>query len=175
MKKIYFYCLLIIIGFYSQDALAAPHKLTSKAGKFSVESPVFLKQTTQVQPTAVGNIDIHIFTGEKADGTAYMVMYNDYPAEMISGMDPKETLNGARDGALGRTKGQLVNEKDLTLDGYPGKDLLVKVTKGSAEGLLKQRMFLVKNRLYQVMTVGPKQSFDTKEVDTFLNSFKLIK
>jgi hypothetical protein len=76
---------------------------TSDAGGFSVEMPGTPNEQSQTQPTAVGNIEIHMFMLQQGEEELYMVGYNDMPAELIEGLsedDIKGMLQGGKQGAL---------------------------------------------------------------------------
>ncbi len=64
-------------------------------------------------------------------------------------------------------------EKPIELAGkYPGREITIE-KKG--EIVAKMRIYLVNNRLYQVMVLGPGAAFSTKDVGIFLDSFRLNK
>ncbi|MBF0105900.1 MAG: hypothetical protein HQM16_11295 [Deltaproteobacteria bacterium] len=168
--------LLIVLGlFYINNAYAEVTKFESKEGGFVVMAPAVLTASSQVEPTAVGDLKMNMFTGEKPDGTAYVVMYIDYPPEMIKLTDPQVMLDGAKTGALENTGGKLISEKVVSLDGHPGRIVAVAVNKGTEEGVIKTHLYLVNNRLYQIMAAGLKKNIETKEVEDYLSSFKLVK
>jgi len=102
------------------------------------------------------------------------VGYSDYPEEMVKESDPEKILDGSRDGAVRNANGKLVLENKISLDGNPGRELVIDAKgKGGQDATMKARVFLVKNRLYQVMVVAPKGQVSGAEIDDFLKSFKL--
>jgi len=100
---------------------------------------------------------------------AYMSSFSDLPLERTTA-GPDQILSDARDGALKSSKGTLVSEKKITLDGFPGRELQISTPNGMTSFV---RVYLVKSRLYQSMGVMPKDKIDGKQVRTFLESFRL--
>lgn len=141
-----------------------PVPFTSREGGFSVLMPGTPMYKTRVLDTNVGQIIAHYFMLESQDGT-YMVMYNDFPMQPS---DSHAMLSAVRNGnAQG---GKLIAERDISVDGYPGK--LVQVEKG--EYTVINAIFLVDQRLYQVMFSRPKTEALPAEAAEFFRSFKLI-
>lgn len=130
------------------------------------------KRQTQTQNSPVGPIVVNSFVVERTqEGVAYMVAYSDFPDNLVERVKVKELLDGARDGALRATQSQLVSQRDITLNGHPGRELeFVK-----SEQITKNRMYVVNDRLYQVMVLTTKEQekFLTRSIAGFLNSFRL--
>lgn len=146
--------------------------LTSKAGRFTMMMPGEAKEQTQDVPTPVGKITMTMYILE-VGGTAYFATFNDYPAELIQKSEAETLLNGARDGAVGNVKGKLTSEKKITIDTHPGRDISFEALGG--QFVARSRIYLVKERLYQVMVLAPKDNGLPKDIDKFLDSFKLTK
>jgi hypothetical protein len=144
----------------------------SQAGRFSVRLPGTPKEDKQAIDTAVGKIDMFLFVYEVSNDVAYLIMYNDYPEDVVAKADKTTMLDGARDGAVENVKGKLRSEKNVSISGSPGREIVVD-TSDAPLSTIKSRMYLVKNRLYQVMAVVPKGKETSKDVDKFLDSFKL--
>jgi len=146
----------------------------SEAGNFSVQTPYTLKESSESLDTQVGEIEIHSFLGEQGNESV-SIGYTDYPAELVQVSDPERILDGSRDGAVANVKGELVSETRISLDGYPGRELTISViADNKQEIVLRGRVFLVENRLYQIMAVAPKGKENAKNIDAFLQSFALL-
>ncbi|MBI5564917.1 MAG: hypothetical protein HY870_08485 [Chloroflexi bacterium] len=150
-----------------------PKEFTSTAGGFSIMTPFTLKESTQSADTAIGQIDFHMFLAESGN-VAYMVGYSDYPAEIVQQSNPEQMLDGGRDCAAANLKGQVISEDKLTLDTHPGREFTINATANNLAVTVQARMYLVENRLYQIMLVTPKSEFNRTEADSFLKSFKLL-
>ncbi|MBP7688077.1 MAG: hypothetical protein KA765_09220 [Thermoflexales bacterium] len=155
-------------------AVSQPQAFTSKSGGFSVMTPATLKESTQSADTAIGQIDMHTFLAEVGN-RAYIVVYADYPAEIMQQSDPEQILDGGRDGAADNLKGQILSENTLTLDNHPGREFVINATaQDNLEMTVQARLYLVKNRLYQIMLAAPQSEFKSSDADAFLKSFKLL-
>jgi hypothetical protein len=176
MKKIVVTVVLLTVFLLSACASSGSQAFTSEEGAFSINSPMAMEETTQSIDTELGAIEVHFFMAEEID-RAYMVGYSDYPQEFVDQNDPQMMLDGARDGATGNINGNLVSEIRILLDDqYPGREIVVTaMLDEDQEGTLKAHMFLVGNRLYQVMVVAPSGELSMQEMDDFINSFKLLK
>lgn len=146
----------------------------SDEGEFAVLMPRKPKVQRQKVPTAVGQIEVVIYMHD-AGSKAYMVAFSDYPESLIQQKDPERMLSDGVKGAMRNIRGSKNYEKDITLGGYKGKEITFTVPSSSklrSGGKGKARMFLVKNRLYQVLALGLK-SISEVEFDKFLDSFEL--
>ena len=177
MKKRLVFLALILAIILSVGACTsnAKQEFTSETGKFSVTVPTEPKEETESVDTRLGKIDIHMFTTEDGN-TAYMIGYSDYPEDIIKQNDPQKLLDGGRDGAVSNVNGKLDSELKIDLDGNPGRALVISAKAGNdQDATIKARIYLVGNRLYQVMMVAPKGEVSSSEMDEFLKSFKLLK
>jgi len=139
---------------------------TSQEGNFSALFPGEPKEKTQNELV----FKVHSFAFEKRN-TAYLVLYVDYP-EKLHVSPTEQTFDGARNGALGKD-GKLLQEKSITIEGFPGREIQVNKNKG--EAFIVDRYFLAANRMYQIMAVVPKQDQSSTNISYFLNSFSLLK
>jgi hypothetical protein len=165
-------CTLLLIAACNGSAPQL-QEFSSESGGFVVSTPNALEENVESVDTAVGAIDIHTFTATH-DRTVYVVAYSDYPAEIISQSDPQQVLNGSRDGAVQNVGGTLVSETAIDLEGNPGKALVINTTSDAGNmATVNAHLYLVENRLYQILVVVPQGAEKSAEVDTFLNSFSL--
>jgi hypothetical protein len=144
-------------------------EFTSTDGNFAVLMPGSPTYEKKSQPTAMGPIDMHMFTIETRQN-AYIVMYSDYP-EMILKAPADKVLDGGRDGAVANTKGKLVSDQSLSLDGFPGREFVIEIP---GKGLMKLRAYLVRQRLFQVMAVGTEEKIEHEDTARYLTSFRLL-
>ena len=174
MRKSVIPSILLLLAFCLAGCSPAPKEFKSEAGGFSVMSPVALMESSQELETEAGKLDLHLFAGQ-LDDVGYFVSYTDYAPEIVQKGDPEKMLDGSRDGAVSNVHGKLVSETRITLAGHPGRELLIDAKPGDAPpGTIKERIFMVKNRLYQVVVVAPKRRDIATEADGFLQSFKLL-
>lgn len=158
------------------DGLFAGDKETSSAeGRFRVAAPVALEETIESVAMPDGSsLALHNFIGEQ-NNRAYFVAYNDYPAEIIEQNDPQTLLDGTRNGSVQSMNGTLISESQITLNGYPGRELIAEAPLEDGNILaVKARIFIVENRLYQLFVAAPQAEISSADVDAFLNSFELL-
>ena len=152
-----------------------PRELVSAAGRFSVMAPMTLdgKGATAGDP---GRPDRPpYFLGPLGD-TGYFVSYWDYPPGLVQPDKLEKMLDASRDGSVANVGGKLVREEKITLMGNPGRDLVIDTGSSAGPGarLLRGRLFIVGNRMYQIMVVTPKNQKSSPETEAFLQSFKLL-
>jgi len=154
----------------SPPAPAAWQEFSSTEGSFAVLLPGTPSYEKQNSSTAVGPIDMHLFSLDLAKDAAFMIMYSDYP-DVIAQAPADKVLDGGRDGALANTKGRLVAEESMSLDGFPGREFTIDIP---GKGMMKLRAYLVRQRLYQIMAVGTKERIDHEDTAKYLTSFRLL-
>jgi hypothetical protein len=100
------------------------------------------------------------------NNVSYMVMYNDYPANLAND-PPQQMLEQFRNGAVkGKT---LLTDQAIWLNGVPGREFTSIDTDNWSYHV---RQFFKNKRLYQLIIVT-NQNYTAKYSDVFLNSFKL--
>jgi hypothetical protein len=141
----------------------------SPDNSFSVMLPKKVDKQNQTINTQLGPINAYMFNA-KLKYQEFTIAYSEYPDSFVKVTDPKTLLDGSRDGAVRNIQGQLLSETLIDIDGNPGRELRIE---GPQKMVLKSRMYLVKNRLYQIMVVSkPDHAFD-KKIDEVFNSFKI--
>lgn len=150
-------------------------KVAPERGDFQILMPGDPKyQTAEVPVPKIGRVRLNIYVYSSKE-RAFVVMYNDYPA--VLKFDPRAALNGGRDGAVKKMVGaKLVEDKEIDLDGVPGLEAKAELPPqgGKPTGIYHFRLYFIKNRLYQVVTVGPKINQNAPEVADFFRSFRLV-
>jgi serine/threonine protein kinase len=143
-------------------------EFSSQEGRFSVMMPG--KPQPEAMDTGSGITGGKIFTVDTG-GIFYGVAYSDYESNIVSGQTTDQLLNGAKEGVLYNTEGDLLSDNEIWIDSYPGKELRVQAPDNM---LLRQRLYLVENRLYQVIIVTDNETAYAADIDKFVQSFKLI-
>jgi hypothetical protein len=146
-------------------------EFNSQECRCSAQFPGTPQLKTQGMQTKVGTLEAKMFILEMPSAF-YATAYVDYPKEGLGKKAPDELLDGARDGAVGNVKGKLANETKISMNGYPGRELRIEAPGDLA---LQARIYLVKERLYQILVVMPKAKEGEAEAKKFLDSFKFSK
>lgn len=146
-------------------------EFTSQEGGFSVLMPGTPEEQTEQVDTLNELIDMHNFAASKGD-VGYIVTYGDFPFSVTRVNTPEKLLKDLQNSVMGFGKGVQLEEKDITLGGYPGKEL--KVESADGKYIIYHRMYMVGERLYQVLASAPKGQESSKDIPEFLDSFKLL-
>ncbi len=173
--------LITVCGVFLAQAVAhyddlLPHFWTTyKApdGSFSIELPS--KPTASTTQTSVASadktVDIYSVISDATKNTVYSCSYFD--RQNTDQNSPQEILEHARDGSLQKIKGILINQKNLTVQGYPALELEANARGNS---LVDERLILVNNRLFLIMAVTTvEQDREPKTIQRVFDSFHLRK
>jgi hypothetical protein len=164
-----FVVLALVAGTASADEWK---EFVSKTGRCAVTMAGTPTETKQTFDTDAGPVEATLYMLEADNGfVAYLMGFNDFPAELVAKSDPQTMLDGARDGAVRNVGGKLIEEKKISIEGHPGRYLKV----SAEDNLVFARVYLVKNRLYQALVVFPTKTLRQGDVDKFLTSFRLTK
>jgi hypothetical protein len=117
-----------------------------------------------------GMLDLYIMYVDQKS-VAYLLSYVDNPAfKAANAKMLEETLDKAREGAVG--KGKLLKETKIKHGSYPGREILVELPNMTCS---RSRLFLVEQKLYQLVIIGARDACLSKEADQFLESFMLLR
>lgn len=142
-------------------------------GRFSILVPRTPRETTETIETEMGTLDEHTFTIIHGD-IAYIVNYGDYPQGLMNA-DHYAMLNALRDGAVESVGGKLLSERAISIDGYPGREIKVKISSSTETVIMQVRIYIVRNRLYYIYTMAPEARASSPDIKKFLRSFKLLR
>ena len=79
-------------------------------------------------------------------------------------------FDGGRDRLIASEKGKLITQSTITLAEYPGRAITVEMPDGL---IVTARLYLVKNRFYQLLAETKRTKEDAEKIASFLDSFKL--
>ncbi len=148
-----------------------PVSFSSKEGKFTITLPGQPASKTSKVVTSAGEVEAYLFLVDRKTH-AYLVSYNDYKAATVD-PDPEKVLSQVVEATAKNLKGQVNKDEKITLGAkkYPGRDVLIALP--GKQGLYRGRVYLVGNRLYQVVVIGPEDLVKNAAVDAYFGSFKL--
>jgi hypothetical protein len=152
-------------------ALGADWKVhTSDAGGYSIKFPGAPTEQEQTQQTPIGPLTIHIAAYDGGD-RAYLVSWQKQPP--TAPKDPKDVLEGQKEGMLSQFPGAKVTEqKDITLGTNPGRSMIIRMVTPDATQFT--RVYVVGDHMYQIAMIGQGEGFPA-EANVFLDSFALTK
>jgi hypothetical protein len=165
MGGIVFLCVVVLASGCKQAQWA---EFASPEGRFKVQMPGTPTQKSEY----TAGVEMKMFMVEQKGG-AFAVAYADLPIpQRESAQQTQLRLNGARDGCIQNVKGSLANESRITLEGkFPGRDIEVNLP--AQKGLMRNKIFVVNQRLYQVMVIGSPAWTNSAEAKKFMESFAL--
>jgi hypothetical protein len=152
----------------------------SKDGGFRVLMPGIPTQVSQSIGKAASPV-AHIIT-LTTKAAEYTVSFTSFDRDLENLQPSKVTLDGLRDRMLLKEKGKLLSEEDVSIEGHPGRSVVIEV----GDGIFRDRWFLVHDSLYGLSIFTPTVTTAAaanlegipKTQDTialqFLGSFKLV-
>ncbi|HZZ79862.1 MAG TPA: hypothetical protein VFE62_15190 [Gemmataceae bacterium] len=155
----------------AQERLPAGWKeITAKETGFSVAMPAEPMIKKQAVKTVNGLVNVMMYIADGRNDSNFVVSYSDFPTANFKKADIDKRLDQARDGAITKAGGKKRSEEKIQLMGHPGREIVIEK---NGEIIVKMRLYLVKNRLYQVMVVGQGAIFTSRDVGAFFDSFHL--
>ncbi|MBN2378456.1 hypothetical protein JXM67_01455 [candidate division WOR-3 bacterium] len=146
-------------------------QFTSKEGGFSVLMPTEPVKDKQTTPSGGVSVDLYSFKVNYPP-VEYAVMYNDMPFEdEITPQVVKGVFDVGRDAVIMAFSGTLLADKDITLDGNPGREFRIKT---SNNFIYTSRVYIVDNRLFQLIVTVPENVSSEEATAKFMDSFKLL-
>lgn len=154
----------LTIGFQVADWL----KFKSTEENFMISIPSEPKQERNNHKGPFGN-GHHIYSVE-SNNISYTISYSSFDSPITDSKEVKRILGLSRDMVRMVTNGSVVSDKEIDLEGFPGRE--VRIEKDKRLWIL--RVFIVKERMYQLTTTQPKAKAESSETVKFYESFKLL-
>lgn len=154
-----------------QQNPANTRNFTSEAGDFSINMPVTPSHKSNESKLANGEaIRFELYSALEEKKAAYIVAVIKYPDTLIKPGVEEIMLNGVSEQV--KSKGSLLGERKIKLNGkYPGREITI-LSKGGKVAV-RTRLYLVENRLYQIVVSAPKENIDNQANQAYLDSFLL--
>jgi hypothetical protein len=149
-------------------------KLEVSEGGFSVlmrPQPTYAKMPVE---TPAGRAVAHLYSSDRPDAY-FAVGYSDYPLAAVMGTSADELFAGIRDTWVRRISGKLLISSPLRIQRkYPGLEFTAEGRVNDGETFLHARVYLVDQRLYQVVAMARKGEVSQGVMNRFLDSFRII-
>ena len=158
----------LLTGWLQDASPAGWLNFESKSGRFGVALP----SKPLERPQFVGQLKVTKFIAEDKNEAVYVISHTDYPDAEVKKEVVQKRLDQARDGAVASVSGMMKAEKAIMLDGHPGRDIVIEK---AGVVIVRMRIIVVDQRVYQVLALGPPPVLASKEIAFFLDSFRLIK
>jgi hypothetical protein len=140
---------------------------------FRVRMPGTAKSDEQVQNTPAGNIELHKFTVEPTGKKeVFVVVLVRFPEEVGKNLGgPDAILEIGKNDIASAAQGTVKSQKPIRLGNANGVELEVLPAKGAT---VIGRIYVMNDRMYEVMVHVPKIRAESEDVRIFLNSFQLV-
>ena len=171
MKKLLFlgFALLVVLACSS---LGTKWETVSEDG-ITIEMPGKPTKQAQSVPTASGNATGQMLTVDKG-AEAYILGYHDFPASVAAAnIYPQVLLKGAGEGATRSVDGNVTSQRDVTVGGHPGTELIGSGRKEGKDIEFTIRIYWAKPRLVQTIYVAEKGKANKENATKFLDSLKI--
>ena len=153
-------------------------KYASAEGKYQIQMPKQPVEQPQVIETELGELTLNmVMYDASADGDEnfiYLVNYTDYPTELIDSENAdlvEEFLTASVNGSAANVGGEIVETKDISINDYPGKEVLIELEMGTA--VIDMKVYLVNNRMYMLQVITTPDNLNNSNALKFFESFKL--
>lgn len=138
-----------------------------------------MKTINKLIPVNDQNVEMNMFlvdnsANSSATNLLYSVAHAAYNKEEYLVEDSERddlVLNSAVDGAKNNVKGNIIFNKDFTLNGFPGKQAKIKIQ----GAYIYINLILVKHELYFTQVICTLENDENDDIDRFFESFDLIK
>ena len=134
--------------------------LAPEGAGFSVLFPGNANETVDKK----NSFTLHSFNVTVGRAT-YVASYSDY---LPGKLDPATALTANRDKFLKSLQATLVSNREITMDGHTG----IEFTSETPAANVKSQLFLIGNRMYQIVTFVFRDVDETTNVNRFFDSFK---
>jgi hypothetical protein len=145
--------------------LAAAFQFKDEAGRFSARFPAAPTLDKQEGASHSGP-HVHYTWEVDHEGRHFSVTYTEYATAPVKNYD-KNVM-----GMLAATKGKLLRQAKIDLAGVDGRETYTLLPDNA---VMRQRLFQVGNRLYQAVYAGPFGTESREDVETFMESFQILK
>ncbi len=145
---------------------------SSPEGGFTVLFPGTPNTDKPNTNTTADSNTLQSFSVLRENEALYVVSYRNMLEQVIqNSRDPNKVLAAVVSRISQGSKGNLLNEKNITLGKFPGKEIRFQLEKNI---FLRGKIYLVNQRLYQLFVVTNQEANLTKSIDGFFNSFQIL-
>ena len=124
--------------------------------------------------TPAGKLSAHLYSSDRPDAY-FAVGYTDYPLALAVTSAPEKVFEGARDTWVKRIDGRLTSTTPLKLENkHPGMQFTATGKYQERDVLVEGRLFLVDQRLYQIIAMSRQGEVAQGVVNRYFESFRMI-
>jgi len=145
-------------------------EVVAKEQGFAISMPGDPDHQKQNVRSPAGPVSAHTYTFSRV-GTVYSITAVEYPEGLIQPDAADQTLRYTRDGMVKQMEARILADKEIFLGGNPGREFQCQQKNGLYTRI---RIYLVKNRMYEVICATAPENRQGGDVPRFLNSFRLL-
>jgi hypothetical protein len=160
--------------------------IRSEKGMFEIRFPGEYKDTLITMDDATyGTLAKRVVSSERqqsaTDSMQYIFIYCEYPSSQISSHMGKDIVDSFFTQTIRTSifwkRDSLILDEPIEMNGYPGRKIRTNPVNGNVYGMsvLMANIFLVNNRLYQLVVFCQKEHGPGNSADQFFRSFRLLK
>lgn len=145
---------------------------------YSVEFPKMPDTSTQVVKSAIGDLKLNISMVDASkggdDNLVYMTITSEYPDSLINSGKTAilpAFFRNSIDGAVKNVQGKLLSEKNIEIEGFPGREVRVDYQQGAA--IIKMDFYLVHNEMIILQTITVPAKENNASESKFYHSLRL--
>lgn len=157
---------------------------TSREDNFSIlmpGNPRPVRATINIGDSNQGNTSLNIrgfVASQYEDKVQYTVRIMEFPPQIpLGGVNPNQMLDRMQNREWRNTESRLLNQRNLRLNNYPGREIKMAVLNRNNENyIITMRTYIVRQRIYQVSVAVPPdlERGLSRSNAGFLNSFRLL-
>lgn len=145
---------------------------SSPEGGFTVLFPGQPNTDKANTNTTAGANSLQAFAVLRENEALYVVSYRDVVEQIIlNSRNTDQILASTVSRASQGSRVSLLNERNISLGRFPGKEIRVQLEKNI---ILRGRIYLVNQRLYQLFVVTNQEANLTKSIEGFFKSFQVL-
>jgi hypothetical protein len=160
---------LLLFALWAVGCRSAPTELVSKECGVAITMPgppIYEPVTVVIQGETLTNHQSRVLN----DGITYGFVCTPAPG-LGDGKTPQELIASAKQGMLLSGNKTFVSERDVTLHGQRGLELVMTMTQSG--DTLRNRMFMFPNAAVNISVIGSKAAVALPVADRFLDSLRL--
>ncbi|MHC5539322.1 hypothetical protein ACYOEI_13975, partial [Singulisphaera rosea] len=154
-----------------------PEVFLDDPGNFRIRLPVKPVAQHQNLTTPVGFQMLHSFVSTKPDTSIYSVLYSEFPEEYVRAKGVDAILDGGLRGMIAAGQWSVTSQEPTTFGLHHGRDVHFEVrsTTSPEKGIGRARVFVIGNRLYQVVMIAPESKYRSDDIQGRFDSFMLLR
>jgi len=149
---------------------------------FTASFPKKPDADSQLIASPLGQLRFNTFMYDASEDSTdenlvYTVITTKYPDSLVKEAQKpafvKGLFDGAIKGAVKNVKGKLLSQKEISFEGYPGREMKIDFQDGLA--IIRMRIYMVNTWMYTLQTITYTGKDENKSIYRFMDSFKLLK